>query len=191
MITINKWDYIILNELTEGQIKKFQELCKSNGYHIDEDLSQLSSCMWYCGIVNENGTFTYEDYDDEDLAQMDSTDHTEYLKQLPFTKSDLKDGMVVTYRDNSKAMLFGNNFYNFEDKDCPTLNFELDLSVYPNETLSCKLSRMLDIIKVEYDGKILWEDQDHIEKEARYRQIMEVFNKEGLKGVKSLLESFL
>jgi hypothetical protein len=73
-----------------------------------------------------------------------------------FTKSDLKDGMVVTYRNEEKRILIGGEFYEKVDSNW---NSTSSIGRYYKDLLRDG-SRNLDIMKVEYMDKVLWEREE-------------------------------
>ncbi|MBM68202.1 MAG: hypothetical protein CME43_01835 [Haliea sp.] len=83
---------------------------------------------------------------------------TESKLDLVFTKSDLKDGMVVTYRDRQKRVLFEDKFYNMS-----AISAGSYLTFF-NDDLTNQSNKDLDIIKVEYMGEVLWERKEEPKK---------------------------
>ncbi len=79
-----------------------------------------------------------------------------------FTKSDLKDGMVVTYRNGNERTIMGFRLYtkneNFE-YICMTCleHFKADLTVYNSSEKNDS-----DIMKVSYMGEVLWERKEYV-----------------------------
>lgn len=82
------------------------------------------------------------------------------LAEIPFTKSDLKDGMVVTYRDGQRQprVLFDGKLYNMIN-----MSNISDLK-YFNDDLTDPFYEDVDIIKVEYMGEVLWERKEEPKK---------------------------
>ena len=85
----------------------------------------------------------------------------EHMKK--FTKSDLKDGMVVTYRTGfSRVVLDGKLFKRYKEHDIDRLTNSNGLYKY-QEDLNHNTESDLDIVKVEYMGEVLWRRQILVE----------------------------
>ena len=84
------------------------------------------------------------------------------IKKQTFTKSDLKDGMVVTYRDGAERLLFQDTLFDLRN------NYALHrgsvLSGF-NDDLSYKNEPSMDIVKVTYMDEVLWEREEPLTKE--------------------------
>ena len=74
-------------------------------------------------------------------------------------KSDLKDGMIVKLRNGEKEIVFMNKLYGMYGKN---LNAIDDLNSYNKDLYHTLIEhgKNLDIIKVSYDNKILWEREE-------------------------------
>ncbi len=89
------------------------------------------------------------------------------LVKEEFTKSDLKDGMVLTYRNGEKRLLFLGNLY--DTNDSSLLKSLGSINKY-GESLTNYIGEGLDIIKVEYMGEILWErEKEYMTLEEAYK----------------------
>lgn len=82
------------------------------------------------------------------------------------TYKDLKDGMICTLRDGKKYMVFKDWMYEFKENKVSgghdfihwgkTFQWNKDeLKMFGNQHSS-------DIMKVEYDGKIIWERVEYV-----------------------------
>lgn len=69
---------------------------------------------------------------------------SEHMKRDTFSKSDLKDGMVVEYRSGEKALLLGDLFINMSGS-CDKDDFSDNLEIVIHET---EIDYSFDIIKV-------------------------------------------
>lgn len=84
-----------------------------------------------------------------------------------FTKADLKDGMIVTYRHGEERTILGGVLYSKEvGNSCfavPLLDIsfkaQIPLKMW-NVDLTYSENPYLDIVKVTYDGKVLWERKE-------------------------------
>lgn len=93
----------------------------------------------------------------------------------PFTKSDLKDGMVVTYRDsyssnNLKRVVFKGSLYRILD-DGMSMQHGVYLKYY-SDTLEYDNDGDMDIMKVTYMGEILWEREEESEEDKKIKEII-------------------
>ena len=76
-----------------------------------------------------------------------------------FTKADLKDGMVVTYRKGDNRIVVNGKLYNYDN--CDTKLYYCDtLENWRSSDLTNVFGKNFDIMKVEYDGKVLWERKE-------------------------------
>lgn len=75
-----------------------------------------------------------------------------------FTKSDLKNGMVLTYRNNEKRLLYELSLYEINDSKLTIAN---DISSFNNDLTSDAMGEH-DIVKVEYMGETLWERKEYV-----------------------------
>lgn len=74
-----------------------------------------------------------------------------------FTKSDLKDGMVIEYRDGNIRLLYLGILYEIDRH--MNLTASSNINDY-NERLLSIHNKNLDIIKVEYMGKSIWQRKE-------------------------------
>ena len=90
------------------------------------------------------------------------------LAEIPFTKSDLKDGMVVTCRNGQTRISFDGKLYNMINVSCSSslkyFNDDLTYLKYFNDDLIYPFYKDVDIIKVEYMGEVLWERKEEPKK---------------------------
>lgn len=91
-------------------------------------------------------------------------------KNKPFTKSDLKDGMVVTYRKGWKRVIFKGILYDLTSADLiPSSDIE-----YYNDVLQHDKHNDMDIVKVEYMNEVLWEREEPLtEEQLRIKELEE------------------
>ncbi|QDP64827.1 MAG: hypothetical protein GOVbin2917_142 [Prokaryotic dsDNA virus sp.] len=91
-----------------------------------------------------------------------------------FTKSDLKDGMVVTYRNGwkrvilDKGLLYSDNclsMSSFHFTKVTLDSFNEDLTYYGHNPR--------DIMKVTYMGEILWEREEETAEQKRIKELEE------------------
>lgn len=91
-----------------------------------------------------------------------------------FTKSDLKDGMVVTYRDKTERIVFDRKLYSTAGEN---YNFLRQLSLdYFYDDLSCD-HRSYDIMKVTYMDEVLWEREEESEEDKKIKEFTNWFYK--------------
>lgn len=92
-----------------------------------------------------------------------------------FTLSDLKDGMVVTYRNGETRYVFREEFYDITYGNLTGYTFE----DYNEDLLHHGGNNDEDIVKVEYMNEILWQ-----RKEKEYYILKEAYNKANGKRIK-------
>ena len=116
----------------------------------DESVSTISEVKYYDGEdvrgvhLKETATWLYEDALE--------------LAEKPFTKSDLKDGMVVTYRNKTARIVFDDKLYT-TDVDSDNFLVQVTLDDFYDD-LSCIDYELNDIMKVTYMGEVLWERKE-------------------------------
>ncbi len=76
-----------------------------------------------------------------------------------FTKSDLKDGMVVTFRNGEEHYVIGNGTHIQDLDDIADYNIKYD---YEINLTHIGLDLNLDIMKVSYMGEVLWERKEYV-----------------------------
>lgn len=91
------------------------------------------------------------------------------LVETSFTKADLKDGMVVTYRDGEERVVFAGNLFK---KDFDFLRVASPLKWY-SEELATDSFRSLDIMKVTYMDEVLWEREEETAEQKRIKELEE------------------
>lgn len=84
-----------------------------------------------------------------------------------FTKSDLKDGMVVTYRNKGERVFMKGAFYEQEGY----LYRRASLIEKYCENLDREGNRNLDIMKVEYMDKVLWERDEETPEQKEIKRL--------------------
>ena len=96
------------------------------------------------------------------------------IQNNKFTLSDLKDGMVVTYRNGESRYIFKKNFRGINSGVLSGNTFD-----YYNNDLTHGSNYNEDIVKVEYMGELIWQ-----RKEKQYYTLEEAYNKANGKGIK-------
>lgn len=75
-----------------------------------------------------------------------------------FTKKDLKDGMVVTYREGTQRIVIGDKLYSIPSYECDSYDYQLRLESFSEDLMfEAKVSHPYRIDKVSYNGEVLWE----------------------------------
>lgn len=88
-------------------------------------------------------------------------------KPKGFTKSDLKDGMVVTYRNKMERVFMKGAFYGQEGY----LYRRVSLIEKYCENLDREGNRNLDVMKVEYMDKVLWEREEETPEQKEIKRL--------------------
>ena len=96
------------------------------------------------------------------------------IQNNKFTLSDLKDGMVVTYRNGGSRYIFKKNFRGIDSGVLSGNTFD-DY----NDDLTHGRCYNEDIVKVEYMGELIWQRE-----EKQYYTLEEAYNKANGKRIK-------
>lgn len=129
------------------KVKKFDGKAFSNGGFV----TTVDKIDGFNVRLKELGTWIYE----EGLVKT-------------FTKSDLKDGMVVTYRNENERIVFKNTLYLPDEDD--TLMSRITLAYYNNDLMLPDYSSM-DIMKVTYMDEVLWEREEETAEQKRIKEL--------------------
>lgn len=82
------------------------------------------------------------------------------MKQI-FTKADLKDGMVVTYREGSQRIVIGDKLYSIPSYSTGSYDYQLGLYNFDNNLIYLsKPDHHYTIVEVSYKGDVLWERKE-------------------------------
>ena len=84
----------------------------------------------------------------------------ELVEEKPFTKADIKNGMVVTYRNGCKRVVFDKVFYDYTENEIGVKSGNI-LKEYDNNLIRCDGFEGLDIMEVEYEGEVLWTRKEY------------------------------
>ena len=84
-----------------------------------------------------------------------------------FTYKDLKDGMICTLRNGEQLMVFKGRVYSFKSTDMSNSLEFLSQGVISqwntdNMQLFNNVISNSDIVKVEYDGEIIWKRVEYV-----------------------------
>ena len=78
-------------------------------------------------------------------------------------KQDLKDGMVVTYRNGQKRYVINGLLFELFNEETKVYRRSNRLKSYSDDLTCDSVSNgNLDIVKVEYDGETLWKIQEYV-----------------------------
>lgn len=119
----------------------------------------------------------------EDVFWCFDNNELELIKDKQFTKSDLKDGDIVTYRNGDKRTIINNNLIDEQGEKAHDLNY------YREDLTSKGGTGYLDIIKVERPTsyETVFERKEEIldETEKRYlREVIRPFRKQVIEIIK-------
>lgn len=98
--------------------------------------------------------------------------HEDELELSVFTKSDLKDGMVVTYREGEERVVYKNYLLDLSGVDSGDLNMGGMLDTY-NSDITRPNYKNLDIMKVTYMDEVLWEREEESADQKRIKELEE------------------
>lgn len=158
---------------------------EEQGYYLDEVVDTNAIECWSCYGINTYGdTSFYDSYFERECGEDITDKFRNYLDNdkgvvedatntKTFTKSDLKDGMVVSYResfsgDNFKRVVFKGGLYRVSS-DGMSMSHGACLKYY-SDTLKYDNDEDMDIMKVEYIGEILWEREEESEEDKKIRK---------------------
>lgn len=83
------------------------------------------------------------------------------LELVSFTKSDLKDGMIVEYANGERRMVFGDHIISYNiSKKLESYNYNLEAYNYPNQTINKvykSKARYFQSIFEDYNLTLIWE----------------------------------
>ena len=78
-----------------------------------------------------------------------------------FTKADLKDGMIVTYREGSQRIVIGDKLYSIPSYSTGSYDYQLGLFNFDNNLIyHSKPDHHYTIVEVSYKGDVLWERKE-------------------------------
>jgi len=153
---------IDIRELSDGQKSLAQEAFFKLGYmwcvngkrvidladkvHI---VGNTDGSMWHVRSGKRTPTHTFDQL--VELADMPT-------EPKQFTKADLKDGVIVTYRNGDERIIYNGNFYRAQTNDevSEWVFSSGKTNAYNEKGFSIKVPG-LDIVKVVYMGEIIWE----------------------------------
>ena len=93
---------------------------------------------------------------------------------VEFTKADIKNGMVVTYRNGCKRVAFNKEFYAYTENGISIKRGNI-LEEYNDDLIRYDELEGLDIMEVEYEGEVLWTRKEYYTLE----EACEIAKKEG------------
>lgn len=184
---INKLNYVRVKEFTVAELKKLESIMVEQGFSVIEEVSEpFKSNYSQYGIDMEGNTYFFDywftdkgkditdkfrNYLDNDKGITEDDNNTK-----TFTKSSLKDGMVVTYReaycsDNLRRVVFKGSLYRVNG-DGMSMSHGVHLK-YFSETLEYDNDPDMDIMKVEYMDEVLWEREEESAEQKRIKELEE------------------
>ncbi len=175
---INKLNYVLVKEFTLGELEKLESIMVEQGFSVIEEVSDYSKSNYSQYGVDMDGNTFFFDYWFTDKGKDITDKFRNYLDNdkgiteddnntKTFTKSSLKDGMVVTYREsydsnNLKRVVFKGSLYSVSEDGMSMLHGVY--LKYFSDTLEYDNDEDMDIMKVEYMGEVLWEREDDTKK---------------------------
>ena len=93
-------------------------------------------------------------------------------ESIQFTKSDLKDGMIITYRNGEKRLLIGRALFEKRNDSYCIANW---LSNITTDLCNKEGIESLDFVKVEYMGEVIWErETEYMTLEEAHKKAREI-----------------
>lgn len=143
-----------------GRESTYQELDKPFYFAEGHNILYCSGADYFFNHKDceDNKEITYKEL--MTLAYGEDTMST----QKEFTKSELKDGMVVVYRDGDERYVFGDTlFLLHEGLGAQLYRFNEDLTHLEYETM--------DIVEVKYMGESLWKRSEQTEQQKQLAEL--------------------
>lgn len=170
-----------INTLREGMVVRTRG--RGDRKVIKSEYGVLAFDMTLEGYVAKEPIYNYI----EEGGILENTTNADYdiieiISYGLFTKEDLKDGMIVTYRDKRQRIVLNGKLFGCCDAEhyeyCSSLVGYSKELLYQTKTGGCKSS--IDIMKVEYMGEVVWE-----RKEKEYMTLKEAeANRKPLQKIK-------
>ena len=91
-------------------------------------------------------------------------------RRKQFTKADLKDGMVVTYRNKQERTVLGDGLYDVK-ADSAKLNHPLSSFADGMTDMFIDGDSPIDIIKVSYMNEVLWERKEETAEQKEIKRL--------------------
>ena len=144
-------------------MKKYKVRCVDNNGREFFEKGEVYDVEYGILMYKKNYPYNVMKYLSVDEINKNCVPQFELVEEI-FTKSDLKDGMVVTYRNGNTRLVFNNRFYD-------TTYVKISGNTLDNydDNLKMKGISSEDIVKVEYMGTVLWE------REKEYFTLEEAF----------------
>ena len=97
----------------------------------------------------------------------------ELVEEKPFTKADIKNGMIITYRNGCKRVVFNEVFYDYIVDEIGHKSGNL-LKEYNDDLIRYDEFRGQDIMEVEYEGEVLWTRKEYYTLEEVVKEAKEM-----------------
>ena len=140
-----------------------------------------------------NPLFTVEEINKNCFPQF------ELVEEKSFTKANIKDGMILTYRNGNKRMIIDKVFYSY-----PEIKKSGNLLSNYNDDLTLNSSKYEDIVEVSYDGEVIWRRKECFYnldeaiciaseeyKNIKHKDLNEIYNPCCIKDVLKLIKMVL
>ena len=97
----------------------------------------------------------------------------ELVEEKSFTKADIKNGMIVTYRNGCKRVAFNKEFYAYTENGISIKRGNI-LEEYNDDLIRYDELEGLDIMEVEYEGEVLWTRKEYYTLEEVVKEAKEM-----------------
>lgn len=167
---------IDVRKLTEQQKKDVQEAFLEMGYgwRIDGEVIQLLDKDYY--YAENDGVMTYgitwEAYCNNNnytkityKELMTLANKGEDNMPNNFTKADLKDGMVVVYRDGNERLVYNNKLLTLDGFGGS------NLTLFFREDLTSSSGNSMDIMEVMYMGESIWKRSEQTQQQQQLSEL--------------------
>ena len=114
-----------------------------------------------------NPLFTVEEINKNCFPQF------ELVEEKSFTKADIKNGMVVTYRNGDKRVVFDKVFYDYIIDEIGVKSGNI-LKEYDNNLIRYDGFEEQDIMEVKYEGEVLWTRKEYYTLEEVVKEAKEM-----------------
>ncbi|QHZ59771.1 hypothetical protein HWD03_gp090 [Alteromonas phage vB_AmeM_PT11-V22] len=205
IMKINTLDYVRTEAFTVDELKELESLVLSQGYNLTDEVNSNYVENWLEYGVDDDGfaifwgrkfsqvwegndiTDQFRNYLDNDKGVVAEEESS---KNKPFTKDNLKDGMVVNFRDTDfkEGVVFRERIFATDKSPYSRISSG---GITQLEELLDNLKHdsypEYDIMKVSYMDEVLWERVEETPEQKRIKELEKIIS-DAQKELESLSE---
>jgi len=193
IMKINRLDYVRTEAFSLWELTLLEELIRSQGYKLTDEVNSYYVGNWLEYGVDESGHAVF--WNTQFLEKWEGNDITEQFRDYldkrgadvekeessnskSFTKDDLKDGMVVNFRRGDSGLIFNKMVYSTSKEDFANLSTKRCIIGLERlkEDLSHKDLPYYEIIKVSYMDEVLWERIEETPEQKRIKELEKIIS---------------